>query len=1107
QLKLAARIKDERRAARERAERPADRSDSHTAADSEARCTAYGDFDSYPDGSIIKIVYCNFLTYDYSICVPGPRLNVIIGTNGSGKSTIICGICLALGGSPKSLGRSERLGDYIKHGTQEGYVELHLKDGIRGTQLLKIHIKKPTSAQYYHNNKPITQKELKALVHSYNIQVDNLCTFLAQDKVKSFSEQSPQELLENTLKAASTTLLDARNALIKKQKEEGNLEKQMDETRKKMKQTDSLIETLAPRVQNYLKKQAMQTRLILITKKKTVVAHRGVHARFEHEKAKLKKLKDEVEASHQLLDEKIKTLESLEKQKGTFDADMTKARNEVKTAKQALDSCINADYRSELDDLEREYRRTKDKASKWEGEKMNMESQLEAQKEALTEAEKEMEGYKEANEEYAKQKQRIMMEENAVDAENTTISKEYQDLKAKKNRLQEDYHQIEKFDRDRYSLLRSRYNQTGAGQAWEYYLEHKDEFEQPVYVPLLHMEVPNPKDNVYLENLISIRDLAMFIFGSKNDERRLMKAGPWRIASTVVNPRDVHSFSTDITRDFSQLGITRFAANLFNAPPPLKHFFCEANQLHRVPICPDKVDIDTVSRVLTKHQMKLFLTGSQRVMINVSRYSGETVTQMSALRTNTTMLSCHDERKWPNAGNLEKMKRELMERQEEIKQKSGELDERKKILDEKRNKQRQIMTHWNNKKQKMEAVKNALREWQRKFNNHMKGKPDVESAKNALDEGKSQLEKKERKRIMKMFSHVVDSKKAMTRYLNISTATRDVIIAFKKALEEKEEQFIVWNDQKKRLEGESRELNVHKERVVQTLATLKKETGVSTHVEEDMNPDEKKKWKEMQKAFAREKLPESFDDLRVEEENEKGRIQCVQNDGDEKDMVKLEELKEEKVQLESTLNEQETRQKNRREKLEEEIEKWLEPVNQIVGKINKNYGAFFERLGCDGEIDLDKPDDLTRMSDYGIRIMVKFRATDKLRRLDHQVQSGGERSVSTMLYLLALQEECPVPFRCVDEINQGMDPTNERKVFDVMVEKLSGNGNLGKSQYFLLTPKLLSGLKFTKSVTLQIVHNGASLDKNAHKWDASLFLERMRQDKADREAREMRSTR
>ena len=29
---------------------------------------------------------------------PGPRLNLVIGVNGSGKSSIVCAICLVLGG-------------------------------------------------------------------------------------------------------------------------------------------------------------------------------------------------------------------------------------------------------------------------------------------------------------------------------------------------------------------------------------------------------------------------------------------------------------------------------------------------------------------------------------------------------------------------------------------------------------------------------------------------------------------------------------------------------------------------------------------------------------------------------------------------------------------------------------------------------------------------------------------------------------------------------------------------------------------------------------------------------------------------------------------------
>ena len=41
-----------------------------------------------------------------------------------------------------------------------------------------------------------------------------------------------------------------------------------------------------------------------------------------------------------------------------------------------------------------------------------------------------------------------------------------------------------------------------------------------------------------------------------------------------------------------------------------------------------------------------------------------------------------------------------------------------------------------------------------------------------------------------------------------------------------------------------------------------------------------------------------------------------------------------------------------------------------------------------------------------------------LKELDPHRQSGGERSVATAIYMLALQTLTTVPFRCVDEINQ-----------------------------------------------------------------------------------------
>merc|ERR1712150_129972 len=111
-------------------------------------------------------------------------------------------------------------------------------------------------------------------------------------------------------------------------------------------------------------------------------------------------------------------------------------------------------------------------------------------------------------------------------------------------------------------------------------------------------------------------------------------------------------------------------------------------------------------------------------------------------------------------------------------------------------------------------------------------------------------------------------------------------------------------------------------------------------------------------------------------------------------------------------------------------------------------------------------------------VMVKFRDKYDLQRLDPFKQSGGERSVSTALYMMAMQHMTQVPFRCVDEINQGMDERNERRVFDLLIET---SVQKNSAQYFLLTPKLLPNLNYGKGVKILVVHNGEKMCKN-NKW-------------------------
>ena len=61
-----------------------------------------------------------------------------------------------------------------------------------------------------------------------------------------------------------------------------------------------------------------------------------------------------------------------------------------------------------------------------------------------------------------------------------------------------------------------------------------------------------------------------------------------------------------------------------------------------------------------------------------------------------------------------------------------------------------------------------------------------------------------------------------------------------------------------------------------------------------------------------------------------------------------------------------------------------------------------------GETDLD-------FKNYGLEIKVKFHDKDKLQALSSSIQSGGEKSVTTALYMMALQDMTQVHKRDITE--------------------------------------------------------------------------------------------
>ena len=106
---------------------------------------------------------------------------------------------------------------------------------------------------------------------------------------------------------------------------------------------------------------------------------------------------------------------------------------------------------------------------------------------------------------------------------------------------------------------------------------------------------------------------------------------------------------------------------------------------------------------------------------------------------------------------------------------------------------------------------------------------------------------------------------------------------------------------------------------------------------------------------------------------------------------------------------------------------WLEEVEQIMQGINKKFKLLFRQLKCTVEVELRVPDPdgmlqrdflfknvhlflqnfvlinkmqiliILDFTKYGVKIMVSFRSDEAMQELTAWQQSGGEKSVSTMM--------------------------------------------------------------------------------------------------------------
>ncbi|KZV80287.1 P-loop containing nucleoside triphosphate hydrolase protein [Exidia glandulosa HHB12029] len=156
---------------------------------------------------IIESLYMeNFMCHDRLALDLGPKLNLICGANGSGKSAALSALQIGLASKTTSAGRGGSLKTYIKEGKTYAVVRVTIKNqgedayradvyGSRiiverrftaeGASSFKIFGTSDTGER--HSKAVSTHRsELKAICDHMNIQVDNPLNILTQDNARQF---------------------------------------------------------------------------------------------------------------------------------------------------------------------------------------------------------------------------------------------------------------------------------------------------------------------------------------------------------------------------------------------------------------------------------------------------------------------------------------------------------------------------------------------------------------------------------------------------------------------------------------------------------------------------------------------------------------------------------------------------------------------------------------------------------------------------------------------------------------------------------------------------------------------------------------------------------
>lgn len=1059
------------------------------------------DKDGYIPGSIVRIQLRNFVTYDFAEFRPGPYLNMIIGPNGTGKSSIACAICLGLNWPPSILGRANEINAFVKGSTDSGHIEIELK-GPAGESNLIIRrnlVSKNKTSTFTLNGNSATGKEISDRMQELNVQVGNLCSFLPQDKVSEFAAMSPQQLLKETQRAAGDrNLSDWHQTLIEEGKELRAIQELLKSDLAQLQQWRDKNERVEKEVQRVREKEEIEHMILLLELLLSVQIYRETRVAFFEIKRVQRKLHEKVQqerdkngAAHELLKKQQADAKKLEKErdelKKTTQAKFGKMSKVLSDGEEIENQTEEAN--TSLENLARDEKNRSKKIGALEAEIKKVEEQLSKP----VKIEDDEEGLKQEFHKITLERRDVQKRQAELNGELTTNTDQLSRLESAQRVTQQKLASLDNVDTQKLQFLATFDKDTHDVVCW--LRANKDKFKEPIIEPPVLTVTVRPTNGrldpalvTAVEGCFSFNQLKSFVAQNHDDYNtfnRLVQDGnaigrQVRVTIWYRAPKPNLYIEPPMPADeLKAMGFDGYALDFITYPPGMLWFLQCDIQLHRTAVAlkAEAIDVQRTMEVVGRSGGANFVTGKTMHQVGRSRYGQKHVQNITReLRQGQVLKGVKVDENVKNTL-LTEMKQHGMQldiiraERAEIDSKLDTVSKEDEVFNKRvaaiNERKKKIVDH----KQNQIKLSGTLKRYQ----TQLKGLKEAPS----LDQEKARFKKRladlslKRVKLVKEYTGLANSVVSEQRGATQVGLKFLQICANRAALQvqcdKKEEKYKKIMAEFEKADNDYQAAKVKSKEALVVSQAAVNDAADDLVAEYKAIANARSEYEDQVKA-GRNPSPDGVDlrtadELRQELENQRAKLTGIleTNPG----VVEQYEHRKQLIEtLEKTVEDRQKKAERIERRIKHARDNWKPALEKLVESIGSRFSAAFDRIGCAGEIRISENDDYDK---WAIDILVKFRDDEKLQLLTGQRQSGGERSLTTILYLMALTEEARAPFSLVDEINQGMDQRAERVVHNSMVEVTCKEDS---AQYFLITPKLLADLNYHERMKILCVNNG-----------------------------------